>query len=156
MPRGPWPQPSRTSVDLSAAPSRRTTSPCWRCGGWRAEPPLSDSDLDASVAGFRNMIGCRHEKIELAAAGDRDRAAVDPIPNKSGADRRRPRERKRPIRAKIAESIGVADHFDLVDRALLDVIEHRTVGDGRLRGQSIAAEDEVETKVVRQDRLGGN
>src|ERR1700730_12276986 len=156
MPRGPSPQSSRTSVDLSAAPSRRTTSPCSRCGGWRAEPFLSNRDLDASVAGVRNMIGWRDEKIELAGAGGPGPAAVDPVPNKSGADRRRPGERKRPISGKIAESIGVADHFDLVDRALLDVAEHCVIGGGRFRGQPVATEDEIEAKVVRQDRLGGN
>ena len=50
----------------------------------------------------------------------------------------------------------MTDDFDLVDRAPFDVVEHRAVKGHRFRGQFIAPEDEIEAKVMGQNRLRGD
>jgi hypothetical protein len=47
----------------------------------------------------------------------------------------------------------MANHFDLIDRTPLDVVEGRAIGNCRLRSQLVTAGDEIEPKVLRQDRL---
>src|SRR5437899_11778283 len=81
---------------LSAAPSKPTTSPSWHCAAVlrRARRRrLPDRDHHAAVFGLGDLIGGRHEEVELAAAGDRDSSWGDPVAHQMIADRRRAGER---------------------------------------------------------------
>src|SRR6516162_601141 len=111
----------------------------------------SNCDHDASVERFGDPIAGRHDEIALPAAGNGDRAACDSVAHEAVADRCGTGERQCLIGPEITESVGVADHFDLVHWAFLDVVEHSAVGDHRFRGQLVASEDEIEAKMARQD-----
>src|SRR5205823_3935693 len=60
----------RSCGDSRAPRSNQTTLPCFACAG--TAQLLADVDLDAPVARLVDVVGGRHEKLALAAAGGLD------------------------------------------------------------------------------------
>src|SRR2546423_15155170 len=60
----------RTYASSPARRSNQTTLPCFACAGTALL--LADVDLDAPVARLVDVVGGRHEKLALAAAGGLD------------------------------------------------------------------------------------
>src|SRR5437016_12391628 len=61
---------SRTCASSPERRSNQTTLPCFACAG--TAQPLAHVDLDAPVARLVDVVGGRHEKLALAAAGGLD------------------------------------------------------------------------------------
>src|SRR5437762_12503902 len=60
----------RTCGNSPAPRSNQTTLPCFACAG--TAQLLADADLDAPVARLVDVVGGRHKKLALAAAGGLD------------------------------------------------------------------------------------
>src|SRR6267143_4896136 len=110
---------ARTCGSSPARRSNQTTLPCFACAG--PAQPLADVDLDAPVARLVDVVGGRHEKLALAAAGgldlpgrnaDLDEEALHPL----GA-----LCRQQGVRFKLADGIGMSGDHDVRDGSLLQL-----------------------------------
>src|SRR5437016_12286944 len=108
-----------TYASSPARRSNQTTLPCFACAG--TAQPLTDVDLDAPVARLVDVVGGRHEKLALAAAGgldlsggnaDLDEKALHPLGTLC---------RQQIVRLKLANGIGVPDDHDVRDGSQLQL-----------------------------------
>src|SRR5438552_14371635 len=101
----------RTCGSSPAPRSNQTTLPCFACAG--TEQPLADVDLDAPVARLVDVVGGRHEKLALAAAGGLDLPGGNSDLGEEDLHPIGALCRQQVVRFKLADGIGVPDDHDV-------------------------------------------
>src|SRR5256885_13373032 len=102
-----------TYASSPARRSNQTTLPCFACAG--TAQPLADVDLDAPVARLVDVVGGRHEKLALAAAGGLDLPAGNAALDEEALHPFGALCRQQIVRLKIANGIRMSG-----DHAVLD------------------------------------
>src|SRR5882762_2427752 len=108
---------ARTCGSSPARRSNQTTLPCFACAG--TAQPLADVDFDAPVARLIDVVGGRHDKLALAAAGGLDLPARNTDLDEEALHTLGALCREQIVRLKVANGIGMPDDHDVRDGSLL-------------------------------------
>src|SRR5207302_9281488 len=123
--------------------SNRTTLPCFACAG----TALADVDLDAPVARLVDVVGGRHEKLALAAAGGLDLPAGNADLDEKALHPLGALCRQQIVRLKLVNGIGVPDDHDVRDGSQLQLRQDLFQLLFRCVGQLVGGGHEVEQKL---------
>src|SRR5437879_11780670 len=100
----------RTYASSPARRSNQTTLPCFACAG--TAQPLADVDFDAPVARLVDVVGGRHEKLALAAAGGLDLRARNANLDKEALHPLVTPGRQPIVPLSLPNALGTPDHHD--------------------------------------------
>src|SRR5256712_7142653 len=110
-----------TYASSPARQSNQTTLPCFACAG--TAQPLADVDFDAPVARLVDVVGGRHEKLALAAAGSLDLPGGNSDLGEEALHPLGALCRQQVVRFNLADGIGVPDDHDVGEGSLLQLCQ---------------------------------
>src|SRR2546427_4951792 len=134
----------RTYASSPARRSNQTTLPCFACAG--TAQPLADVDFDAPVARLVDVVGGRHEKLALAAAGGLDLRARNADLDKEALHPLGTPCRQQIVPLRLANGIGMPDDHDVRDGSLLQRRQDLFQLAFRFVGQLVGGGNEVKQK----------